>query len=61
MNVLWNELRALYNWFASIIGGQPAEPPPTFESEDELLAWLQTGELNLCALVVTMFISVDDG
>ena len=57
---LWSDLRALYHLFFSIIGGQPAELPPTFQSEDELLAWLQTGQLNLCALAVTMFVSVDD-
>ena len=44
----------------SIIGGQPAEPPPTFQSEDELLAWLQTGQPKLCVLAVIMFVSVDD-
>ena len=56
---LWSDLLALYYLFPSIIGGQPAEPPPTFQSEDELLAWLQTGQLNLCALAVTMLVSVE--
>jgi len=42
-SVICNGLGALHNSFYSIIGGESAESPPIFQSEDELVAWLQSG------------------